>query len=108
GSPPDAASPMPSVGRSSERTGQVVLLVLMTVFLFDTFLPWQRACVSLDAPRFHFAGCLSLNAWSGTANHVGQAAGVLAILTVVLLGLRGGGVDLGDLGEVGVRIGVYG
>jgi hypothetical protein len=94
--------------RSGERTGQVLLLAMLLLFLVDTFLPWQRQCVDLNDFGFHIAGCLSANAWSGTAAHIGQAAGVLVIATIVVLGLRLGSVDLGEGGEVAVRVGVYG
>ena len=53
GTAPASSAPPPSVpdapARAWQQTGQIVLLVMLTLFLFDTFLPWQRAC--LDARR---------------------------------------------------------
>jgi len=101
-------APPPARTRSGERAGQVLLLAILVLFLVDTFLPWQRVCVDLNDFGLRFAGCLSANAWSGTASHVGQAAGVFAIATIAVLGLRLGGVDLAEGGDVAARIGVYG
>ncbi len=108
GTPPSA--PLPDFGgRISERKGrQIVLLVLLALFLFDTFLPWQRACVDLIAFGFHLAGCLSANAWSDTAAQAGQAAGALAMGTIVVVGLQLGGVGLGEGGRLVARVGLYG
>jgi len=94
--------------RSLERTGQVALLILLTLFLVATFLPWQRACLDVGGFGFHFAGCFSANAWSGTAGHVGQAAGVFAIAAIMAVGLRLGGVALGEGGRLATRVAVYG
>jgi len=103
---PVATGPVPM--RSRARTGPSVGLVMLGAFLIDTFLPWQRVCLNVTAFGISVAGCLGANAWSGTAAHVGQAAGVLAIVAIVVAGLRLGGVDLGDGGELAVRVGVYG
>ncbi len=101
---PPSAAPV----RSRERTGQILLLVMVTLFLVDTFLPWQRACADISGFGLHFAGCFSPNAWSGTAANVGQAAGICAIVAITLVGLRLGGVDFGEGGELATRAGVYG
>ena len=108
-SPSSAPPPsMPAPVRSRQQTGQVVLLVMLTLFLFDTFLPWQRACVDVSGFGLRLAGCLSANAWSGTAAHAGQAAGVLAIVAILAVGLRLGRVDFGDVGELVTKGCVYG
>jgi hypothetical protein len=104
--PPAPLSTAPR--RSLERTGQVALLILLTLFLVDTFLPWQRACLDVGGFGFHIAGCFSANAWSGTAAHVGQAAGVFAIAAIVAVGLGLGGVQLAEGGRLVTRVGVYG
>ena len=109
---PPATIPTPSpVGtptRSASQAGQIVLLTMVTLFLIDTFLPWQRACVNVSGFGIHIAGCLSANAWSGTAAHVGQAAGVFAIIAILAVGLRLGGVQLGEGTELAARVGIYG
>src|SRR2546428_587000 len=94
--------------RSAERTREILLLVVLALFLLDTFLPWQRACVGFGAFGFRFGGCLSANAWSGSAPHAGQAAGLFAILALGLIAARIGGVDLGAGGRLAARVGVYG
>jgi len=81
---------------------------MLALFLVDTFLPWQRACIDVGGFGFRFAGCVSANAWSGTAAHVGQAAGVFAIVAIVAVGLRLGGVAQGDGGMLATRVAVYG
>lgn len=106
-SAPSSASPDAPV-RPQVQTGQIVLLAMLTLFLFDTFLPWQRACLDVSGLGLHFAGCLSANAWSGTAAHVGQAAGVFAIVAILAVGLRIGRVDFGDAGELVTKGCVYG
>jgi hypothetical protein len=107
GTPPPPAPLSTAPRRSLERTGQVVLLILLTLFLVDTFLPWQRACLDVAGFGFHVAGCFSANAWSGTAAHVGQAAGVFAMAAIVAVGLGLGGVQLGEGGRLVTRVGVY-
>ena len=91
-----------------ERSAEVVLLILLVLLLGDTFLPWQRACVNVSAYGFHIAGCLSANAWSATAAHVGQAAGLLCIAAIAIQGLRLGRMELGDGAPVITRALVYG
>jgi hypothetical protein len=112
GTAPASSAPPPSVpdapSRTQQQTGQIVLLVMLTLFLFDTFLPWQRACVDVSGLGLHIAGCLSANAWSGTAAHIGQAAGVFAIVAILAVGLRLGRVDFGDTGELVTKGCVYG
>jgi hypothetical protein len=93
-----ASSPVPPMPTRARRsgTGAVVLLTLLVLLLTDTFLPWQRACIDVSGFGVHFAGCVSANAWSATAAHVGQAAGLLCIAAIVMLGLRLGGMELGE------------
>jgi hypothetical protein len=105
---PTLDSPIGTSSREAMATQQIVLLVMLVLFLIDTFLPWQRACVNVSGLGLHISGCLSANAWSGTAAHVGQAAGVLAILAIVAVGLRLGGVEFGDATDLAARGGVYG
>ncbi len=102
--PPSPAAPM----RPQQQTGQIVLLTLLTFFLFDTFLPWQRACLDVSGLGLRIAGCLSANAWSGSAAHAGQAAGVFAIVAILAVGLRIGRVDFGEAGEIVTKGCVYG
>ena len=112
GTAPASSAPPPSVpdapARAQQQTGQIVLLVMLTLFLFDTFLPWQRACLDVSGLGLHIAGCLSANAWTGTAAHLGQAAGVFAIIAILAVGLRLGHVDFGDAGELVTKGCVYG
>ena len=112
GTAPASSAPPPSVpdapARAWQQTGQIVLLVMLTLFLFDTFLPWQRACLDVSGLGLHIAGCLSANAWSGTAAHIGQAAGVFAIVAILAVGLRLGRVEFGDAGELVTKGCVYG
>ena len=105
---PGASAPPDVPARAERQTGQIVLLAMLTLFLFDTFLPWQRACVDVSGLGLHIAGCLSANAWSGTAAHVGQVAGVLAIVAILAVGLRLGRVNIGEAGEQVTKGCVYG
>ena len=109
GAPPPQAPPLSAAPRRPrEWTGQITLLVLLGLFLVDTFLPWQRACIDFAGFGLRLAGCVSPNAWSGTAGHVGQVAGVFAIAGIVAVGLRLGGVALGEGGMLATRVAVYG
>jgi hypothetical protein len=105
---PPQVRPIVRPSRSRERRGEILSLLLLSLFLVDTFLPWQQQCFSLGGLGVRVALCLSANAWSGTAGHVGQAAGIFAIATIAMLGVRLGGVDLGQGGRVALRVGVYG
>jgi hypothetical protein len=107
---PPAPPPAPAPGLRPARSvdpADVVGLALVALFLVDTFLPWQRVCLSLSGNGFRFGGCFSAGAWSGTAAHFGQAAGIFAIIATGLLGVRVGGVDLGAGGRTLTKGAVY-
>jgi hypothetical protein len=72
----------PSVGASApSRVSDLLLLASLAAFLFDTFAPWQRVCVSLSTPFGTLGGCfLSANAWTGSGGGLGVGAGICAIL----------------------------
>ena len=65
------------------------------VFMGDTFLAWQRACVAVPASIFSTGSfCVRANAWHGTAAGMGVIAGVAAILLLAWEGSRLAGADL--------------
>jgi len=107
--PGPPAEPWIEGGRESkERSGQLVVLVLLVLFLIDTFLPWQRACLDVSGFGLRIAGCFSANAWTASGAHVGQAAGIFAIAAIVAVGLQLGDAGLGDGAKLAARLGVYG
>src|SRR6266851_3274065 len=87
--PPTASPPTGSAEHARlHSSSDAILLVLLTLLLLDTFLPWQRACLNVSGFGFHISGCLSANAWTASGARFGQIAGVLAILAIIVQGLR--------------------
>ena len=73
----------------------VIGSVLALLFLGDTFLSWQRLCVTL--PRgllLQGSICARANAWHGTAAGLGTIAGIAAILLLIWEGVRLAGAEV--------------
>jgi hypothetical protein len=70
-----------------------ILVIGGSLYLIDTFLPWQRACFKV----FTLSACHSANAWGGNASFVGVLSALLVIALLVWcgIGLAGAKVDLG-------------
>ena len=65
------------------------------LFLGDTFLAWQRACVAAAADALPQGSiCVRANAWHGTAAGMGVIAGIAAMLLLIWEGARLAGADL--------------
>lgn len=100
-SPESAPPPPPPARRSSgSRAGSAIVFVLTLLFLGDTLLAWQRACVAVPGglPIIgSYSLCVRVTAWHGTAAGLGAIAGVAAVLLLLWEGVRLAGVDL-DLG----------
>ena len=73
--------PQPSVGVN------VAILAVAALFLVDTFLAWQRACVSFTFIRTTVGGCVSANAWQSQGAAAGVAAGLVCIALILWEGL---------------------
>jgi hypothetical protein len=96
---PEAAlprPPQPPPGPRSEagRAGSTVVFVVTLLFLGDTFLAWQQACVQLPGGLFIGSFCVRVNAWHGTAAGLGAISGIAAILLLLWEGMRIAGADL--------------
>jgi hypothetical protein len=84
----------PSFDMSKISTADKILAGAAFLFFIDTFLPWQRVCVSFLGVK----GCGSANAWSGNGGWAGVLAGILSLVLVAWLVLNLLGVNV----EVGV------
>jgi hypothetical protein len=80
----------PSFDMTKLTTADKILLGGALLFVINSFLPWQRACVGEGAFRF----CASFSAWGGTASWLGVLAGLLAILLLLAGGLSLAGVAM--------------
>lgn len=77
----------PSFDMSKLTTADRILLGGAALFVIDSFLPWQRACLAFEG----FSECFSASAWGGDASWAGVIAGLLAILLLAagVAGLAG-------------------
>ena len=83
----------PSFDLSKMSTADKILLGAAFVFFIDTFLPWQRVCISF----LGVSGCGSANAWTGSGAWAGVLAGILSLLLLawLVVGLLGLNLDVG-------------
>ena len=80
---------------AAERISSAVVFGVALLFLGDTFLAWQRACVAVPRTLFTQGSiCVRANAWHGTAAGMGAIAGIAAILLLTWEGARLAGADL--------------
>src|SRR6266571_1665564 len=63
----------PGFDMSKVSTNDKILLGVTAAFLIDSFLPWQRVCVSVGALG---KVCGSASAWGGSASWAGVIAGL--------------------------------
>jgi hypothetical protein len=70
----------PGFDMSKVSMNDKILLGVTAAFLIDSFLPWQRVCVSVGALG---KVCGSASAWGGSASWAGVLAGLASILLLV-------------------------
>jgi hypothetical protein len=92
--PPQPPQPPPGPRSDASRAGSTIIFVVALLFLGDTFLAWQRACVELPGGLIIGSFCVRANAWHGTAASLGAISGVAAILLLLWEGMRLAGADL--------------
>jgi hypothetical protein len=80
----------PSFDMSKMSTADKILLIGGFVLFIDTFLPWQRVCVSFGG----VSACASASAWGGSAAFLGVLTGIFSILLVAWLGINMAGTNL--------------
>src|SRR2546423_7558373 len=61
----------------------VAILGVAALFFLDTFLAWQRVCVSFTFGNTPISGCVSANAWSSKGATAGLVAGVVCVALIL-------------------------
>jgi hypothetical protein len=84
------AQQSPSFNMNRLSSADRILLVATALFFIDTFLPWQRACVSLAG----FSACGSFSAWGGRAAALGVIAALFSIALLAWLVMNALGMNL--------------
>jgi hypothetical protein len=92
-SPQPPQSPSPS-RFDAGRAGSTITFVVALLYLGDTFLAWQRACVRIPGGFFIGSFCVRLNAWHGAAAGLGAISAIAAIVLLLWEGMRLAGADL--------------
>jgi hypothetical protein len=80
----------PSFDMSKMSTADKILVIGGFALFIDTFLPWQRVCISFQG----IGACASASAWGGSASFLGVLTGILSILLVIWLALNLMGTNL--------------
>jgi hypothetical protein len=86
--PPTLADPEPVF--VSTRPSQALdgaILSVAALFFLDTFLAWERACVSFTFGNTPIGACLSANAWQSKGATAGLVAGIACIGLILWQGL---------------------
>lgn len=73
----------PSFDMTKLSTADKILLGGSLLLFIDSFLAWQRVCVSVVGVRI---GCASANAWSGNGSFAGVLMAILALLLFLAVG----------------------
>jgi hypothetical protein len=81
----------PSFDMTSMSTADKILLVGSFLLFIDSFLAWQRVCVSVVGVNI---GCASANAWSGNGSFAGVLMAILALLLFLAVGATAMGVAM--------------
>jgi L-asparagine transporter-like permease len=91
-----------SFDMSRMSTASKILLGGSVLLLIDSFLPWQKVCVSIAG----FGACASANMWGGNGGFFGVVAGLLVILLLVWEIIAVANVDL-NMGMSRSKVSAY-
>jgi hypothetical protein len=81
----------PSFDMTKLSTADKILLGGSLLLFIDSFLNWQRVCVSVVGVRI---GCASANAWSGNGSFAGVLMAILALLLFLAVGATAMGIAM--------------
>ena len=81
----------PSFDMTKLSTADKILLGGSLLLFIDSFLAWQRVCVSVVGVRI---GCASANAWSGNGSFAGVLMAILALLLFLAVGATAMGIAM--------------
>jgi protein-S-isoprenylcysteine O-methyltransferase Ste14 len=89
----------PAFNMSRLTNADKILLIGTLVYFIDTFLPWQRVCISFATVH----ACGGASAWGGSAGFLGILSALFALALLAWTGMQLGGVNL-NVGMPAIRI----
>jgi hypothetical protein len=84
--------------------GSKIIMVAGILLLVDSFLQWQKVCISFGGVT---AACAGVSAWSGSGSFFGLLMGLLLIVLLIFEGVQLAKVDMGNLPMPKTKISAY-